>query len=61
MPHTAEAVTTDEWKHPYTRQRAVYPLAWVKKRKFWPSVGRVNNVLGDRNLVCSCPAIEEHI
>ncbi len=57
-PHTADIATADEWTRPYSRQRAVYPLAWVKKHKFWPSVGRVNNVLGDRKLVCSCPPIE---
>ena len=60
-PHTADVVTADEWKHPYTRQRAAYPLHWVKKHKFWPSVGRVNDVLGDRKLVCSCPPIEEYM
>jgi glycine dehydrogenase len=59
-PHTAEAVTTDEWKHAYSRQKAAYPLAWVKKKKFWPAVGRVNGVLGDRKLVCSCPPIEDY-
>jgi glycine dehydrogenase len=60
-PHTADAVTADEWKHPYTRQRAAYPLHWVKKHKFWPSIGKVNDVLGDRKLVCSCPPIEEYM
>ncbi len=59
-PHTAAVVTADEWKRPYGRQRAAYPLPWVKAKKFWPSVGRVNNVLGDRKLVCSCPPIEEY-
>ena len=60
-PHTAEVVTADEWAKPYSRQRAAYPLAWVKARKFWPAVGRVNNVLGDRKLVCSCPPIEDYV
>jgi glycine dehydrogenase len=60
-PHTAEVVTADEWTRPYTRQRAAYPLLWVKKHKFWPSVSRVNDVLGDRKLVCSCPPIEEYM
>ena len=59
-PHTAEVVTADEWTRPYSRQRAAFPLAWVKKHKFWPSVGRVNGVLGDRNLVCSCPPVEAY-
>jgi glycine dehydrogenase len=60
-PHTADVVTADEWTRPYSRQRAAYPLAWVKKHKFWPAVSRVNNVLGDRKLVCSCPPIEDYV
>lgn len=57
-PHTAEMVTSDEWKHSYTRERAAYPLPWIRTRKFWPSVGRVDNVYGDRNLICSCIPVE---
>jgi glycine dehydrogenase len=60
-PHTADVATANEWARPYSRQRAVYPLAWVKRHKFWPSVGRINNVLGDRKLVCSCPPIESYV
>ena len=60
-PHTADVATANEWTRPYSRQRAVYPLAWVKRHKFWPSVGRINNVLGDRKLVCSCPPIESYV
>ncbi|MBL8918419.1 MAG: aminomethyl-transferring glycine dehydrogenase [Myxococcaceae bacterium] len=60
-PHTAHSVTADEWTRPYSRQRAAYPLPWVKRHKFWPSVARVNNVLGDRKLVCSCPPIESYM
>ncbi len=60
-PHTAEVVTSDEWKHGYSRQRAAFPLPWVKAHKFWPAVGRVNNVLGDRKLVCTCPPIESYL
>jgi len=59
-PHTAEAVVSDGWSHPYTRESAAYPLPWIRGRKFWPSVGRVNNVYGDRNVVCSCPPIEAY-
>jgi glycine dehydrogenase len=59
-PHTAAVVTADEWNRPYSRQNAAYPLSWVKQKKFWPAVGRVNNVLGDRTLVCSCPPIETY-
>jgi glycine dehydrogenase len=59
-PHTAEVVTQDEWKHAYARSRAAFPLPWVKAHKFWPAVGRVNNVLGDRKLVCTCPPTESY-
>jgi glycine dehydrogenase len=57
-PHTAAAATASTWTHPYTREQAVYPLPWVKERKFWPSVGRIDNPYGDRNLFCSCPPLE---
>ncbi len=60
-PHTAEVVTQDEWTRPYSRQQAAFPLPYVKARKFWPAVGRINNVLGDRKLVCSCPPIEDYM
>jgi glycine dehydrogenase len=53
-PHTAAAVTASEWNHPYSREQAAYPLLWLRDRKFWPSVGRVDNVYGDRNLFCTC-------
>jgi glycine dehydrogenase len=59
-PHTAEAVSSDEWKHPYPRQQGAYPLPWVRNRKFWPSVGRVDNPYGDRNLVCSCEPLSAY-
>ena len=59
-PHTAKAVITDSWNHAYTREKAVYPLKWVKDSKFWPSVARVDNAHGDRNLICSCPPIEAY-
>jgi glycine dehydrogenase len=57
-PHTAAAVSADEWPHPYTRHHAAYPLPFVKAKKFWPSVGRIDNPYGDRNLMCSCPPME---
>ncbi len=59
-PHTAPVALADEWKHPYTRYKAVYPLPFVRQRKFWPSVGRINNSYGDRNIMCSCPPIEAY-
>lgn len=57
-PHTLEAVLNDGWGRAYSRERAAFPLAWVRGRKFWPAVGRVDNAFGDRNLVCACPPIE---
>ena len=57
-PHTAEAVLAAEWKHPYSRQEAAFPLPFVRANKFWPSVGRIDNPYGDRNLFCSCPPVE---
>jgi len=57
-PHTAEAVAADEWTHPYSREEAAFPLPFVRANKFWPSVGRIDNPYGDRNLFCSCPAVE---
>ena len=59
-PHTAAVVTADTWTHPYTREQAAYPLPWVKANKFWPSVGRIDNPYGDRNLVCICPPMEAY-
>jgi glycine dehydrogenase len=59
-PHTAAMCTADAWTHPYTRQQAAYPTAWTRERKFWPTVRRVESAFGDRNLVCSCPPIEEY-
>jgi glycine dehydrogenase len=53
-PHTAAVVTADEWDRPYSRQRAAYPAAFTKESKFWPAVGRIDGVYGDRNLFCSC-------
>lgn len=58
-PHSWRKMTDDAWPHPYTREQAAYPLAWVKDRKFWPAVGRIDNVFGDRNLHCTCPSMEE--
>jgi glycine dehydrogenase len=59
-PHTLESVVADDWKRPYSRERAAFPLPWVRERKFWPAVGRVDNAFGDRNLVCACPPVEEY-
>jgi glycine dehydrogenase len=59
-PHTATEATLDDWQHPYTRAKAVYPAAFVKQNKYWPPVSRVNNTYGDRNLICSCPPTEDY-
>ncbi len=59
-PHTAEAITASEWRHPYSREQAAFPAPWTRARKFWPSVGRINNAQGDRHLVCTCPPIEAY-
>ena len=59
-PHTAAAVTADSWRHPYSREQAAFPLPFVRARKFWPSVGRVDNPYGDRNLMCSCPPVSDY-
>ena len=59
-PHTAAAVTSDEWAHPYSREKAAFPLVWVRSNKFWPSVGRIDNPYGDRNLICVCPPMESY-
>ncbi|MCH7494241.1 glycine dehydrogenase (aminomethyl-transferring), partial [bacterium] len=59
-PHTAAAVSADEWNHAYSRERAAYPLAWVRAHKFWPAVGRVDEVYGDRNFSCVCPPLEAY-
>lgn len=60
-PHTAKTVISTDWKHAYSREKAVYPLKWVKDAKFWPSVARVDNAFGDRNLICACPPIESYL
>ncbi len=59
-PHTAAVVMSDNWDRPYSRQKAAYPLPFVKESKFWPSVSRVDNAYGDRNLMCTCLPIEEY-
>ena len=58
-PHTAEAVVSSDWPHAYSREAAAFPLAWVKDNKYWPPVGRIDNVHGDRHLVCTCISVEE--
>jgi glycine dehydrogenase len=60
-PHTLAMLTTDNWDFPYTREKAAYPLDYIAENKFWPSVRRVDDAYGDRNLVCSCAPIEAYM
>ena len=59
-PHTASHVSDDTWKHPYGRQKAAFPLEWVRENKFWPAVAKIDNAFGDRNLICSCKGLEDY-
>jgi glycine dehydrogenase len=59
-PHTQHVVCADEWTRPYSRQAAAFPLGYVKENKFWPSVARVNNTFGDRNLICTCEPVSSY-
>ena len=60
-PHTQAVICADEWNHSYSRQVAAFPLAYVTKNKFWPSIARINNTFGDRNLICTCEPIESYM
>jgi glycine dehydrogenase len=59
-PHTSDVVCSDRWEYPYSREKAAFPAPWLRRMKFWPAVGRVNNAYGDRNVVCTCPPIEDY-
>ena len=59
-PHTVKVVTADEWNHVYSRQKAAFPLKWIIENKFWPSIGRVDDGYGDRNLICTCDPIDSY-
>lgn len=60
-PHTASVALSDEWNRPYSRQKAVFPLPYVRANKFWPTVSRIDSAYGDRNLICACPPIESYV
>jgi len=60
-PHTCKMVVSDSWSHAYSREKAAFPLPYVSESKFWPAVGRVDNARGDRNLICTCPSVEEYM
>ena len=59
-PHTVDIVTAEEWNHTYSRQKAAYPLPFVREQKFWPAVSRIDSAYGDRNLMCSCLPLEAY-
>jgi glycine dehydrogenase len=59
-PHTAHEVSANEWNHPYSRELAAFPTAWTRHHKYWPPVSRIDDVWGDRNLVCSCAGMEAY-
>jgi glycine dehydrogenase len=59
-PHTAAAIVSSDWRHPYTREQAAFPAPWVREHKFWPFVARIDNAYGDRNLMCVCPPIASY-
>lgn len=59
-PHTAKSLLASEWSHPYTREEAAYPLPYLREHKYWPRVGRIDNAHGDRNLICTCPPMEDY-
>ncbi len=59
-PHTVQMVTQSDWCHPYSREKAAFPKPWVREAKFWPPVARINEVYGDRNLMCACPPLDEY-
>jgi glycine dehydrogenase len=59
-PHTADMLAAEDWQHPYRREEACFPAKWLRTHKFWPPVGRIDNVYGDRNLVCSCAGMEAY-
>lgn len=59
-PHTATVIARDDWDRPYSREVGAFPAPWVRERKFWPAVSRIDNVYGDRHLMCACPPVEAY-
>jgi glycine dehydrogenase len=60
-PHPMHVIAGEEWKFPYSREQAAYPMPFLRGGKFWPTTSRVNDVYGDRNLVCTCPPMEDFV
>ena len=59
-PHTLQDVLSDNWEHPYSREKATRPASYLNDFKYWPSVNRIDNVYGDRNLICTCPSMSDY-
>jgi glycine dehydrogenase len=59
-PHTQHVIIADDWTHAYTRNQAAFPLPYTRENKFWPSIARVNNTYGDRNLICTCEPVSSY-
>lgn len=59
-PHSYFHVSSDQWNHSYSREKAAFPLGWIKQRKYWPPVSRIDNVYGDKTLICTCPPIDSY-
>jgi glycine dehydrogenase len=59
-PHTYEQLLAEEWEHPYSKKEAYYPIVTTRDDKYWPPVGRIDNLYGDKNLFCSCPPLESY-
>jgi len=57
-PHTMDEIISEQWSHPYSRAQAITPKGMAQANKYWPPVNRIDNVFGDRNLICSCPSID---
>ncbi len=60
-PHPQHLLTADEWEYPYTRSKCAFPLEWVRERKFFATVSRIDDAFGDRNLICTCAPIEAYM
>jgi glycine dehydrogenase len=60
-PYTAASLLNPEWNFSFSKEKAAFPLKWIKSNKYWPPVGRVDNAYGDRNIVCSCPPLEDYV
>ena len=58
-PHTSAVCLAMDWSRPYSREEAAFPAPWVREHKFWPTVSRIDNGFGDKNLICTCPSVEE--